>query len=92
MIFQGSRYATVPITAESNGSGVHHATVHPSTATPVVPYTTYQVQSGDRLDTLAAHALGDSELWWKIAQINPEIIYPDNLVVGSYLRVPLKGA
>ena len=28
---------------------------------------------GDRLDLLAARLLGDAELWWRIADANPEL-------------------
>lgn len=30
----------------------------------------YRVRDGDRLDTIAANAFGDSELWWRVADAN----------------------
>ena len=44
---------------------------------------------GDRLDTLAASLLGDSRLWWILADLNPETV-PDThlLQPGATLLVP----
>jgi nucleoid-associated protein YgaU len=90
MIFQGSRYATATLTPRADAAGVFRATVYPSTIPARASYVSYQVRDGDRFDTIAANALGDAELWWKVAQANPEIGYPDGLVVGQFIRVPVK--
>lgn len=89
MIFQGSRYASSCIESVPDSSGVYHATVYPGCHTATqYRYTTYRVQYGDRLDTIATTALGDPELWWRVADVNPEILYPDSLTPGMVIRVP----
>ena len=42
----------------------------------------------DRLDALANKYLGDSQLWWQILDINPEVINPFNITPGTQLRIP----
>ena len=52
-------------------------------------YTWYQVKESDRLDQIAFEYLGDSRLWWVIADLNPEEI-PDTLMLptGQYIKLP----
>lgn len=51
-------------------------------------YTLYRVMQGDTIRSLAARALGNDRRWWEIADINPQVKYPEDLVVGSVLRMP----
>jgi len=37
---------------------------------------------------LAKKFLGNSSLWWKILDINPEIINPQDISAGTQLRIP----
>lgn len=48
------------------------------------------VAEGDRLDTIAASAIGDAELWWQIADAN-RALDPRDLLdpLGQRLVVPL---
>lgn len=48
------------------------------------------VAQGDRLDNLAAHYLGDPELFWRICDAN-RALRPDELteVIGRILRITL---
>jgi len=48
----------------------------------------YTVVQGDRLDTIAAKMYGVPEYWWKIANANPEVFYPENLISGAIIRIP----
>jgi nucleoid-associated protein YgaU len=52
-------------------------------------YRTYRVKSGDRIDTIAHQAFGDANRWWEIADLNPQIKFPLDLVPGDVLRIPL---
>ena len=52
-------------------------------------YRTYRVKAGDRIDTIAHQAFGDPNRWWEIADLNPQIKFPLDLVPGDVLRVPL---
>ena len=51
-------------------------------------YFTYEWVETDRLDNLATRYLGDGSLWWKILDLNPEIIDPAEIFVGTQLRIP----
>lgn len=47
------------------------------------------VIQGERFDLLAATFLGDPRRWWMIADLNPEVFFPfDDLVGGSVVRIP----
>jgi nucleoid-associated protein YgaU len=53
-----------------------------------VAYSLYMVVAGDRLDTLAYNIYGDANLWWHIADANPQINYPGPLAPGQMIRIP----
>ena len=89
MIVNGSRYqgqsvVTVPTDAQGDSAVVVFG------PTPTFPSTFvyYTVVIGDRMDTIANDLYGQPTLWWKIANANPEIFYPDGLVAGSIIRIP----
>lgn len=50
----------------------------------------YTVQQTDRIDTLAYLFYGDPVLWWVLAVANGFELLPNDLKVGSVLRVPSK--
>jgi len=62
---------------------------------PKIPVSTddrsYQVQSNDRMDTIAVKFYGDPVLWWVIAVANDMEICPTDLNVGDLLRIPTLG-
>ena len=37
---------------------------------------------------LAAIHLGDPQLYWRIAGVNPHVAYPDEIPYGTLLRIP----
>lgn len=88
MISANSRYAnSTVVTVEKDGGNV--GAIVPSAALSYsFQYVSHLVIQGDRIDALSSQFYGDPTLWWKIAQANPEIMYWDNLVVGTILRVP----
>lgn len=50
---------------------------------------TYRIHRGDRIDILAAELLGDSRLWWVLAELNPlELDNPEELVPGRVINIP----
>lgn len=51
-------------------------------------YDPHLVVEGDRLDMLAERAYGDPELWWVLAEANPELDAPEPLTPGTTLRIP----
>lgn len=51
--------------------------------------TRYHVwRDSDRIDSIAQKFLGSSSLWWEIADLNPEILDPFGIPVGTVLRIP----
>ncbi len=75
-----SRYASA---TDSNGRAVTKRKSVGSSHYLVV--TTVGKQT---LDELAAMHLGDSQLYWRIAEVNPHVPYPDEVPVGTRLRIP----
>lgn len=51
-------------------------------------YSVYTTKSGDTMESLAVMAYGDPSLYWRIADMNPQIQYPDDLGIGSIIRLP----
>lgn len=89
-IFEDSRYEVEPITPVMGSDGVFRATITPLLGpTELGDYTVHRVVAGDRLDTLAENAYGDAEFWWRIADANPQLEYPDTLVPGQLLAIPV---
>ena len=89
MIVNGPRYMgqpVVPVTLDAQGDSA--VAVFGPTPTFPAAFAYYTVVAGDRLDSIAYDLYGLPDLWWKIANANPEIFYPDNLVVGSIIRIP----
>lgn len=88
MILPNSRYANSTVTTVVK-EGVSVAVIVPSpAATYSFTYVNYQVAVGDRIDTLAFQFYADPSQWWRIAQANPEILFWDNLTVGTVIRIP----
>lgn len=89
MILTGSRYMGQPVISVTDAEGDLNATVYggPPIGIPGSFYY-YTVIQGDRMDTIANKVYGLSDYWWKIANANPEIFYPEVLQTGSIIRIP----
>jgi len=66
-----SRYAGQAAITVPQDDGTTRPLGAPGVAPPAPAALTYQAREGDRLDLLAAAALGDSTGWWRIADANP---------------------
>lgn len=88
-IFVGSRYENCAVDRVLGPDGVLRPTAFPPDM-PSVPqdFLTYVVIDGDRIDQVAARVYGRPDLWWVIAQANPEQMLPDPLTPGTVLRIP----
>lgn len=53
-----------------------------------VVYSLHRLTDGDTITNIAARLLGDDRRWWEIADINPQIKYPEDLVSGDVIRIP----
>lgn len=79
-----SRYKAVPATNWIGGSDMIGARRHRIAST----YDVYVTKDGDSFDRLAARVFGDSTQYWRIADLNPQIAFPDFIPIGTYLRIP----
>lgn len=91
MITTNSRYVNSAVLLVEDSSGVMHPTVYRAAPTMPSQFLHYQVVYGDRMDVLANTYFGDPTLWWLIADANPEVFYPMQLVPGSIIRIPQVG-
>lgn len=54
-----------------------------------VGFAVYTSKDGDTFDLLASKFLGDSTRYWEIADINPQLQWPDRIPTGSTIRIPI---
>jgi len=89
-ISQFSRYADNLVTPIIDPTGTVRATILISPPDKATTYSisTYTWQNGDRIDYLAHSAYGDETQWWRIADVNPEILFWSTLKNGTQIRVP----
>lgn len=87
MILRGSRYERARPFEGGPFQGVRPRDIGPATGVIEHP-----VQSGDRLDALAARYYGDPRLYWRILDANPELLIGDRAsleaLVGDVLLIP----
>lgn len=89
MIGQDSRYTTASIVTANGPDGQPRQEMRAAFPRPkLITYTFYRVVSGERVDTIAWDFFGRADLWWLIAEANPEIIDWFDLAPGEVLRIP----
>jgi nucleoid-associated protein YgaU len=90
MIVTGSRYMSHPVVSVPTATGQKGQTVFRSGLPNYLDtnFIYYTVMEGDRFDLIAAKIYGVPNYWWRIADANPEVWYPENPVVGSIIRIP----
>jgi nucleoid-associated protein YgaU len=90
MIVTGSRYMGQPVVPVTTSDGDKTQAVYRSGSPNllVTNFSYYTVLEGDRLDIIAAKIYGVPSYWWRIADANPELWYPQELVVGAIIRIP----
>ncbi len=89
MFFDGSRYQRIldAIFVDGRGRRVQLKRTREAVATELA--LIYQVREGDRLDALANKFFHDPRKWWLIADANPDVLTPEQLLVpGRQLRIP----
>jgi nucleoid-associated protein YgaU len=89
VIFEGSRYEHSDVATLLAANGQPRQTVLADTPRlTAMSFSYYVISAGDRIDLLADRFLGDPELWWVIADANPQHMYYDYLPDGTVLRIP----
>jgi nucleoid-associated protein YgaU len=93
MFFDGSRYlrvADVEVTAPDGARARLKAAREPARIDAAADTAlVYQVKQGDRLDLLAWRFFRNPRKWWLIADANPDVLAPDELLQpGRLLTIP----
>ena len=57
-------------------------------STQIEKYSIHSVKFGETMESIAVGVYGDPTLYWRIADMNPQISFPDSLQVGDVLRIP----
>jgi hypothetical protein len=85
-----SRYADNTVTPITGTDGISRPTIIIDPPTQPLTYniTMYTWQQEDQIDYLAFSAYGDETQWWRIADVNPEILFWDSVLPGTQIRVP----
>lgn len=84
-----SRYVTATITTAVGPDGETRQEMRVAfPRSRMISYTYYRVVDGERVDTIAKDFYGKGELWWMIADANPEVIDWFDLEPGTIIRVP----
>ena len=90
-LYNGSRYADVntrdSILVRSDGARIRTLLRYPST-TGTLSVTYYVWKRGDRLDRIAAAYLGSPSLYYRILDLNPDIIDGNQIEPGTRVRLP----
>lgn len=89
MIASNSRYTTAVINTAVGPDGETRQEMRvPFPKSRRINYTYHRVTAADRVDTLAYDYYGNAQLWWMIADANPEIIDWLGLEPGEVIRIP----
>lgn len=83
MITSSSRYTTT--TGDRDGASIVISIRKPTNA---VEYVTYTAREGESFVTIATRLYNDPTQYWRIADINPQISFPDRMSGGTLVRVP----
>lgn len=51
-------------------------------------YMTHLSRQGDTFENLASRYLGAPVFFWKIADLNPHVPFPDSIPSGTLIRIP----
>ncbi len=51
-------------------------------------FTIHTANEGDTFSLLAKKYLGDEYLYWMVADINPQVKFPDSIAIGTQIRIP----
>lgn len=92
MIATNSRYLNNTLSMIKGSDGNNRTTIVPNEpSSSQFSFMLHVITGFDRLDTLANQYLGDSSLWWQIADINPDVAIDWSILpVGKTIRIPVQ--
>jgi hypothetical protein len=89
MIYSNSRYADGTfIKAYDSRRGKSYTTVLRKQGNITSDFNFYEWEEGDRIDSIADKFSAKPGFWEDIMDINPEIINPYSIRVGTVIRIP----
>lgn len=65
--------------------------LHVVAVSSTIPQGNYRIHiasEGDSFESLASKYLGAPIFFWKIAELNPQVPFPDLIPVGTKIRIP----
>ncbi|MET9119955.1 tail protein X [Streptomyces sp. NPDC004528] len=90
MISSNSRYADLTPVIVTGSDGKTRNVIPPEGPMVVsATVTEYIWREGDRVDLVAYRNYGDAALWWRIADVNPQIMDWTELPAGTRIRIPI---
>jgi len=90
-IYLGSRYenSTVDFLAYRSTEAAAPVVFYQFPEIGEITYSEYTWQEGDRMDQVASKFYRYPELWWLVAQNNPQIDDHQKIPAGTVLRIPI---
>lgn len=89
MIYLGSRYQNEQVQSVADGDKpVRQFVLRTVVPTDDESLRTYTWHEGDRIDVVALRELGSAAAWWRIMDVNPDIMDPHGIEVGTLVRIP----
>jgi nucleoid-associated protein YgaU len=79
-----SRYYKQPV-ADSSGTYISVRKYNPGSN-----YYLYTTKTGDSFDLIASRIMNDPERYWEIADLNSHVPFPDEIPIGTVLRIPVQ--
>jgi nucleoid-associated protein YgaU len=53
-----------------------------------VSYSNYVTRDGESFESIATRIYRDPRQYWRVAEINPQIKFPDVIEAGTLIRIP----
>jgi hypothetical protein len=89
MIYADSRYIDGTLAKVYRSfSDTYEQTVYRTWPSYAIDFFYYTVTEIDRIEELAATFLGSPDLWWRIMDINSNVLNPFEIPAGTQLRIP----
>ncbi|MFI2616684.1 hypothetical protein [Streptomyces sp. NPDC018584] len=89
MISSASRYAGNPIEIVRDVDGKSRRVIVPVAPQQIrARVIKYRWNEDDRVDSVAADYYQDPTQWWRIAEVNPEILDWTDITPGTLIRIP----
>jgi hypothetical protein len=84
-----ARYAEGEVLWVTTASRGAKQTLYLNTVTVLLgTYTAAFMREGDNLTLVAHSAYKDPGRWWAVADANPQVFYPLDIIPGTSVRVP----